>query len=578
MGRKAKVDPMVSVSGKELNSLMEKAQILEGLGNVGDLTKKARLVDELMSERIMEADKFKQRLAEIKSTSGSDYLVTAALSAIYTRVMLLRREMIQQIDRIRNFYITDVLLSQFADDALTPDVATGEVINVHSEDKKVEWELTALDEKIGFDRLVNDIIEDLLGYGEYTLKTEIDETHGLTKLVDDVDQTSVIAITEMGEITKYLVMDDKGTKAEIVEPHEYVKFMLGNRRLRIDLKNEMAMVRDKKLLKDIPRYVRLGKSLLFPIISKVKELELLEQLVPASKLAQLTANTLLGIQVPPAMTPEDAFAAARNIENQVNRKVGIDFQNKELTIQHIMTVAGRIKCIPVWSDNKGDLKRVDYRADEPKELSETAEDSRKVICSSVGIPYELIFGSIETKRVDLLKRYARYLRKLKMIQKAIVDGIRQICDIHLVNKKISYRPEDIKVDFLNKMINIDELDKLEFIDATVSMLKNINEFMTALVDGIASKHVKEKKWFEFVGDQLDVAGMVGVVSDEEEEREAGEGGEGEVTPAPIGTAEPFEPPEGAQPGGPSIPEVPAAPETPAPETPGGAPAAPAPGT
>lgn len=575
MGRRA--IQKVSVAQAELESLMEKAQILESLGDINDMQKKAALVNDLMAEKIVEADKWKQRLAEIKSTMpGTDYLVTAALSSIYTRVSMLRKEMIQQIDRIRNFYITDVLLTQFADDALTPDVATGNVINVHSDNETLDWELSALDEKIGFDRLINDTIEDLLGYGEYTLKTKLaEEGHGIQELSDDVDQTSVIAITSMGEIVNYLVMDEKGTKAEIVEPHEYVKFMLGNRRLRIDLKNEMAMVRDKKLLKDIPRFVRLGKSLLFPIISKVKELELLEQLVPASKLAQLTANTLLGVTVPAGMQIEDAFQAARNIENQVNRKVGIDFGNKELTIQHIMTIAGRIKCIPVFGEGKGDLKKMDYRADEPKELMETAEDARKVICSSVGIPYELIFGSIETKRVDLLKRYARYLRKLKMIQKAVVTGIRQICDIHLVNKKISYRPEDIKVDFINTMINIDELDKLEFIDATVGMLKNINEYMTSLVDGIASKHVDEKKYFEFIANQLNVSGMGEVVSDELTEREEGMDPEGKEA-APVGVSEPFTPPEGVKPGGPTIPEVPPAPETP--EAPAGGAPTPVPGT
>jgi len=560
-----KTNPKVSILQNELSGLLEKAQILESLGDVNSLQQKATLVDDLMSERLIEADKWKQRLAEIKSNMpGSDYQVTAALSAIYTRVTMLRKEIIQQIDRIRNFYITDVLLTQFADDALTPDVATGDVIDVHSDDDKLDWELTALDEKIGFDALVNDIIEDLLGYGEYTLKAELaEEGHGLKELVDDVDQTSVIAITSMGEITNYLVMDEKGTKAEIAEPHEYVKFMLGNRRLRIDLKNEMAMVKDKRILKDIPRYVRMGKSMLFPIISKVKELELLEQLVPASKLAQLTANTLMGIQVPAGMELEQAFQAARNIENQVNRKVGIDFGNKELTIQHIMTIAGRIKCIPVFGEGKGDLKKMDYRADEPKELMETAEDARKVICSSVGIPYELIFGSIDQgKKVDLLKRYARYLRRLKMIQKAVVMGVRQICDIHLVNKKFSYRPDDIKVDFLNTMINIDELDKLEFIDATVSMLKNIDDFMRGLTDDIPSKHIVEKKYFEFIGDQLNIAGMGEVVEDEITEPKEGVDKSAGGEEAPIGAAEPFEPPAGVTPGPPMAPEVPAAPGPP----------------
>ena len=523
----------------------------------------SRAVNELLSQRIenniQEESKFQSKLAELQHTvPGAGFMVTAALSSIYTRVIFLRKEMIQQIDRTRNFYITDVLLSQFADDALTPDVASGEVLNVYSDNAALDYELKALVERLGFDRLISDIIEDLLAYGEYTLETEIKPEFGITKLKDNVDQTSIVAITEMGEITQYLVMDEKGSKAELVEPNKYVKFMLGNRRVRINLKNELQMLKDKKIIENIPTYIRIGKSLLFPILSKIKELELLEQLVPASKLAQLTANTLIGVNVPGGIEPQKAFEVARNIENLVNRRVGIDFGNRELTIQNIMTIAGRIKIIPVFGGERGDLKKVEYRAEEPSDLMAVAEDSRKVICSSVGIPYELIFSGSELKRVDLLKRYARYLRKLKMIQKAIAEGIRQICDIHLVNKNFSYRPDDIVIEFRNTLINVDELDKLEFTDATVAMLKNINEFMTGLTDEMQTKYIDKKEWYEFLNNQLSIAGMSNVINPEITEKDIIDADRERV---PTGIAEPDleteeEPESPEEPGAEEEPEAP----------------------
>lgn len=504
------------------------------------LFESAKAVEELLLERtinnIQEEAKFQTKLAGIKETiPGAGYIVTAALSSIYTRVQLLRKEIIQQIDRIRNFYITDVLLSQFSDDALTPDVASGEVLSVYSERPDLDYELKALEDRLQFDKLVSDIVEDLLAYGEYTLEVEVEPGFGIKKLKDEVDQTSVIAITELGEISNYLVMDSKGSKAELVEPSRYIKFMLGNRRVRIDLRNELQYLKDKKIMGEIPRFVRIGKSLLFPILSKVKELELLEQLVPASKLAQLTANTLIGVNVPGGIEPQKAFEVARNIENLVNRKVGIDFGNRELTIQNIMTIAGRIKIIPIFGGDRGDLKKIEYRAEEPTDLMAVAEDARKVICSSVGIPYELIFSGSELKRVDLLKRYARYLRRLKMIQKAIAEGIRQICNIHLVNKNFSYRPSDISIDFKNILINVDELDKLEFTDATVSMLKNINEFMAGLTDEMQSKCVDKKEWYEFLNNQLSIAGMSNIIDSELAEEDLVDK---EMERIPVGIAEP----------------------------------------
>ena len=46
-------------------------------------------------------------------------------------------------------------------------------------------------------------------------------------------------------------------------------------------------------------------------MSKIKELELLEQLVPATKISKLSNGTILGMQVPPNYNVEKGLAAAK---------------------------------------------------------------------------------------------------------------------------------------------------------------------------------------------------------------------------------------------------------------------------
>lgn len=449
------------------------------------------------------------------------FRVAAALSSIYTKVVRKRSEILREIERIRPFYMAQVIVDQIAEDSLSPDVTTGDVITVTSDDNAINTHLKQFDEDFGFDKIVNDIKEDLVAYGEWTLRVEISSGKGITGIFDDVEQNQVISIPRNGEIYKYLVLDDSG-KAKLVEPNEYVKFMLGNGKLRVDLWDDVPFVNDPALQAGavsaaggrrnqdmkgkVPRYVRMGKSMLYPIIPKIKELELLESLVPASKIAKLSAGTIVGVQVPAAFDIDKAFQAARRVEGMLNKKLGLDQTRKEMTVEDIISAAGRIKVAPVFGD-KGQLIKTDYKPEEPDDLLSAIEDIRRTICSAIGIPYEIIFGGQETKG-SLLKRYARYVRRLKAFQMAITEGVRQMVEIHLVNKSLSFQPDKIKIEFRNKLIQVDVLDELEYLDSTVGMLRDVVDF---LIGGPLKPAVDGKVLLEYINNRFRLLGLNKVI-------------------------------------------------------------------
>ena len=101
-------------------------------------------------------------------------------------------------------------------------------------------------------------------------------------------------------------------------------------------------------------------------------------------------------------------------------------------------------------------------------------------------------------------RYSRYVRKLKAIQYAISQGIIQLSINHLVNCGFNnVSPSNISVKFKNELINIDELEKLEFSDALTNMISNINRFFVDLnSDEATQKMLSIPSYHRFLYDTM----------------------------------------------------------------------------
>jgi len=499
-------------------------------------------------------DDFREAIKEnLQSGNLKNYHVAAALSAVYTKVSRYWKDIIREIDKVRNNYLVDLIINQITEDALAPDVSTGEILNVFSKNTKINKELKYLDEKFKFDDFVADFTPDLCAYGEQTFstkirtknnkekqesitekmrkkfekdsnineeKSELDNNEeegslGLVELNDDVPHGTVIGISKGIEIDGYLVINDKD-KIEKRSNWDYVKFRLGKSKIRIDLHQEFAHANKnlKQAMKDIPRFVRIGKGFIYPIIAKLKELELLEVLVPATKINKLSSGTLIGMNVPSGTKIEDAMKASRKLEGIINKKVGIDTQKEEISLVNIMSSAGRVKIVPQFGE-KGSLSKLDHHSEEPDDLLSSIRDIREVVSTTIGIPFEILFLSDTDKKVEILKRYARYIRKLKSVQKAISDGIRQIIYVHLVNVGISFTPKDIEIEFRNKLVEVDQLDKLEFADTVVSMLGNIKSFFYELAeeDSPLAGYVNFEGLVKVLNEYLKSIGLSGAIRD-----------------------------------------------------------------
>lgn len=417
----------------------------------------------------------------------------AALTAIYTKAVQTRRDFLLEFERIKSFYIIQALLIALVEDSLTPDITTGEILQIVSTNEKINRELKLLQQVFNFDQIINDIALDMISYGEYTLRLDVREGEGIVDIVDDLDQSRIVAFYQQGYPYRFIRQTDKDI--EVYPAYKFAHFVYGRNKLRVKIENEFLEIGnyvDAYGFK-YPSYARVGRPLLYGVLSKIKELMVLEQLIPASKLNQLLVGSLVGLQVPTSMSPDEGFKAARRYEQILNRHRGVDRGVGELTIVDIISVAGKVRVLPQFGD-KGQLQNINEVKENRTvdDLMGTIRDIRETICGSLGFPPEILFGGEGGPKAEFLKRYSRYLRKLKNVQTAIASGLLQICLAHLANKGIKdVKIDDIQIIFRNELVNIDELEKLEFSDAIIQMVANIHRFMEEVMQGNFHEMVDE---------------------------------------------------------------------------------------
>jgi hypothetical protein len=444
------------------------------------------------------------KLTNTYNNHNDEYNILQAYAGIYTKVTGSMDKIIKSVDEIRGFYLVDVVLGQITEDALSPQIGTNEILKIKHPNRKIEKILQKLEKDLALDQLILNITPDLLAYGEYVLKvdfgkplqfkdelttgkTVVKQTgKGIVAIRDVVEQGKVVSLTQDADYKGYLAMEEDGKIVKYPTSY-FVKFTLSGQRVRVKLEDQVPFYNRKNnakiqdLLEKLPRFIRVGKSVIYPFISKFKELELLEKLIPASKISKLSNVNLVGMQVPPKYDLEQGLHAAKRVEGIVNNKVGVDRKLGEVTVQSVLSLAGRTKVIPLFGE-KGSLEKLDFKNDEADDLTGSAKDVREIIMDSIGIPFELVFKSEGDNKGELLKRYARYLRKLKNVQRSIVEGVKQICKIHMESLGEEFDETELEVEFLNKLIEIDNLDKLEHADVTVSLLGNVKNFFSDLTE------------------------------------------------------------------------------------------------
>ena len=432
----------------------------------------------------------------------NEQTVNSHLITKFMEINKTKTGIIEDIDSIKEFYFSQMIVDRILDDALNPTGNESKLFDIRIKNSTGEVDETAskliedFSNEFNLQKLVIDIASDLLYYGEYFIRLDVNgfdddvAKKGIINIHDDVDMATTLPVFRDSDVSYLLALGKK--KIETVQPSKLIYFSMPSSRIRVKVDG----LNDKVL------YLRMGKSVLYPIYGLIKELKFLEHLVPLGFINDALSTKLVSVSVPATTKPAEAQKISQTFEKMINKtlKMTTDGKSDEEILRTIGSRVGDVKVIPSWGD-KGELQAEDFNSDtDYAEMHEKIVDIRKMALSTIGIPSSII--DEEGMKADVIKDHIRYTKKLKSIQFALKEGIQRMIIVHLVNNGFTnYTKEDIDVVFLN-ILNTDDLEKLEYIDLTVSMVDNFKSFVSDYEDHDEIR-INMEEYVKFMNKQFD---------------------------------------------------------------------------
>lgn len=455
----------------------------------------------------------RNRPQSLEEYAQGSYSMVASLATTWTSAVNTRREYYKVAGELGRYMLSEAILNIVTDDLLNAD-ENGNFFEFQSDNPEIQTALDRLSAKFDFNTMIDDICPDWLNLGEYTWRLEVEKDRGILRIVDDVDMQNVVAMYEQGIPSSYLHCN--GRSFDILPPHQFAHFVAGSQKIRVRWQDQfnsawggaaMDPLADvPKHVKDkLPDYVRFGRPFFYGAVSKIRELQLLENLIPAQKLNQVTQSQIVGIKLPNSMDLDSVEETLQFFEQLLNAPLGINMQQEVISMAEIMSVAGKIRVIPDYSDGRGGLENLNIRQNQSvDDLVNAIDNYRRIIMSSMGIPPSLLYGTVETaggsNKVQELHIFSRYTRRLARLQQSLKRGLKQIALIHLANSGFRVKSADVTVRFLQPLVDLSGLETLEFQDAEQAIIKNTVDLVQAISDceilDAASDKQELVNWFK----------------------------------------------------------------------------------
>jgi len=438
------------------------------------------------------------------------------LSTMFGDVVQNRSQLIDMVNAYKDTFFHQMIVNMLVDDVLNVDPVTNNVVDLVTENEVLEPIIESLQERIDVDGFISSIIEDVIAYGDYVVRV-VHDGREVKGLEDDVDQKKVVVLYKSGRPvclvdTSQDVRDDERIK----QYTEFLHFSVSPRRLRLKLSaNAIAEVKAKGY--DFSEYVRIGKPLFWGAWDLLNSLYVLTVFYPIFAVQKLNATTVIGLRVPPETTPERAWELARKYQELLNVYTSVDERGR-VSLADVIDTVGRYKVVPVWGDEKGFLQLADPRLEESFAL-DILQDLREQLCATLGVPYHFLFGSKEgMSKLDVLKSFSRYVKKVASIQRAIREGLLHLVRIELALKGLKVNVQEVEVRFRNQLVSVEALDKLEFISGMMEVVRSAVDYIQQLGEAVGAE-VDREKLLQFLNDYFGMVSLDGVLKLKKEETE-----------------------------------------------------------
>lgn len=258
--------------------------------------------------------------------------------------------------------------------------------------------------------------------------------------------------------------------------------------------------------KMLSKYIRTGRSVLYSSLKTLEKLALLDMTNLALLLKRALSPTIMNVQVPESYSYKRALEAATAYEQwfydsteetrNTFSQTGVD----NINFNRILELSQKFKCMPVWGDSKGALQTLDLA--DTRDNREAIQDIKDELSLTSGIPYYYFnpqAGGMEKK--EMLKTYAKYARKLHILQQSIANSVIEVHYKNLKCKGYDINREDIAVKF-KAIVNADSLESIEEI---INLFTALSEIVQCLDQFASSQALQVRvvtkafmKYFRFI--------------------------------------------------------------------------------
>ena len=471
---------------------------------------------------IATSDADRQRLLEISKTPVSQM---GLCTQLYEHFVTYRNEL-NKYEVIKDQYLVSAMINAQAYDVLAIDPQTEKSFDLTIDTKypasnKAQRIVDDFRYNISLDTFLNKIICDAIFYGQYWIEFLRDKENHVVGLKDSYQPGSVFTVGLEGLSTQplyYHVTPGSSTRINTLDSNNIVCLSMQSDRMRFSLSKDPILIQGRDSI--IAQTSTVGRPFCVDIYDKVFSLELLEQMYLAGIAAAMQRNTIISVKAPDGLDLQQIKSFSAYYEDVLNNNTDMDLPNLNAqdlgTIRMFAAAAAKLRVVPEQSQRGGIGVALGSAQTNDATLPDQINALRNLITDIKGIPYSFLFspeGRTAQPAGLAMRQYVRYARSVKMMQ----NGIRRFLTKVLKELLRSYGmivPDEYIHVSQYCAVNVAELDRMEYVDATTTVIGNIyNPIATLTSDADVRPYVSQREKARFIESLLDsISGATQIIN------------------------------------------------------------------
>ena len=476
---------------------------------------------------IATSDADRKRLAEISHAPTSQMGLWMQL---YEHFVSYRNDL-NKYEPLKDQYLVSAMINAYAYDVLAIDPQTEKSFDLTIDTKypasrKAQRIVDDFRYNISLDTYLNKIVCDGIFYGQYWVEYLRDKENHVVGLQDSYQPGSVFTVGLEGLSSKplyYRITPGDQTRISTIDNDNIVCLEMQTDRMRFSLSKEPIMIQGRDSI--IAQTSTVGRPFCAEIYDKVFSLELLEQMYLAGIAAAMQRNTLVSVKAPDGLDLQQIRSFTAYYENIINNNDSADLgtlNSLDLgAIRMYAAAAAKLRVIPEQSQRGAIGVALGSAQTNDASLPDQINSLRNLITDIKGVPYSFLFspeGRTSQPAGLAMRQYVRYARAVKMMQNGLRKFLTKVLKELLRSYNMSVPDEYIHVSQYCA-VNVAELDRMEYVDATTTVIKNIYDTINTLTtDPDVHPYVSQREKARYIESLLDsISGATQVINVPDEE-------------------------------------------------------------